>query len=97
MIGTTKRLIKKMVGTARLTGEEMQTVLVKADAAINRRPITYQYDSHREPRPLCPTDMLIGHVGTELPADLTVVDLTRAQAIRRTSYVEKLGQEFKQK
>ena len=97
MIGTTKRLIKKMVGTARLTGEEMQTVLVKADAAINRRPITYQYDSHREPRPLCPTDMLIGPVETELPADLTVVDLTRAQAIRRTRYVEKLGQEFKQK
>lgn len=84
-VGSVKRLFLKLVGKARLTVKEIETVLCKVEATLNSRPVTFQYNDHREPMPLTPNDFLIGPnksairpIGDqgEMPTDTTYLELT---------------------
>ena len=44
LIGTTKRCLRKVLGNARLNADELLTVLMELEAALNSRPLTYDYD-----------------------------------------------------
>ena len=50
MVGTVKRCLKKTIGRALLTFEELRTVTVEAEAVVNSRSMTYQYADFQEGR-----------------------------------------------
>ena len=59
MVRSTKRCLKKAVGSRRLTYEELNTVLVEVEAVLNSRPITYIYEEDTE-TPLTPSHLFCG-------------------------------------
>ncbi|XP_065664600.1 uncharacterized protein LOC136086241 [Hydra vulgaris] len=59
MIRTTKRVIKKVLGTSRVTYEEMTTILAEIVVTINNRPITFLYDVPGD-EPLTPNHLVFG-------------------------------------
>ena len=50
----------KVIGTAKLTYEEMNTALIEIEGIINTRPLTYLHDNDIS-EPLTPSHLLIGH------------------------------------
>ena len=59
MIRSVKRCLKKSVGQASLTFDELSTILVKIEGVINARPITYAYDdSEGVSFPLTPSQLV---------------------------------------
>jgi hypothetical protein len=99
LVGSTKRLTKKIVGKARLTVKELETSLCKVEAVINSRPITFQYDDHREPRPLTPNDLLIGSKGAALlsPPVEFIKETTQMELQQRVRYRQMLTDEFERR
>ena len=74
-------------------------MLVKIEAVINSRPITFQSDDPMEPRPLSPSDLLIGRRLTTLPVqpsqpDPDRLDFNRVDATNRIKYLERLANDF---
>ena len=57
LVRSTKRCLKKMMGRARFSLDELNTALVEVEAIINSRPLTYlSSDDLREP--LTPSHLL---------------------------------------
>ncbi len=44
MVGTVKRCLRKVLGTARLSYDKLQTILIEIEEKLNSRPNTYKYD-----------------------------------------------------
>lgn len=44
MVGSTKRCLRKVLGNARLSFDELLTVVVEVEGTLNKRPLTYDYD-----------------------------------------------------
>ena len=59
MVRSTKRCLKKAVGSRRLTYEELNTVLIDIEAVLNSRPLTYIYEDDIEV-PLTPSHLFCG-------------------------------------
>ena len=59
LVRTVKSSIRKTIGKARLTYEEMETVLIGVEGAINSRPLTYLYDDDIQD-PITPSHLLCG-------------------------------------
>ena len=59
MVGCVKRCLRKVLGNARLTFDELFTVLVEVEGTLNSRPITYEYDETSE-EVLTPSHLLFG-------------------------------------
>ena len=66
LVKSTKRCLKKIIGTTRLSYEELQTVLVEVDAILNSRPLTYVSSEDLE-EPLTPSHLLTGRRLISLP------------------------------
>ena len=71
MIKSTKRCLKKTLGKARLTYEELLAVLTEVECILNSRPLTYLYPDDLE-EPL--THLISGRRLLSLP------DTTRSEA-----------------
>ena len=66
LIGSVKRCLKKSVGSAKLTLDELQRVVIEVEATLNSRPLTYlAADDIQEP--LTPAHLLTGHRLLGLP------------------------------
>jgi hypothetical protein len=63
MAGTVKRCLRKVLDQSRLTEEQLITILVSIEAAVNSRPITQGEDSAA----LTPAYFLIGEGLTTIP------------------------------
>ena len=61
-----KRCLLKVVGQARLSHDELFTVLVEVEATLNSRPISY-VSSEDVDEPLTPSHLLVGHRLLNLP------------------------------
>ena len=59
LVRSVKLPLKKVLGKARLSCEEMETVLLEVEAVINSRPLTYLYDDDVTD-PLTPSHLLSG-------------------------------------
>ena len=59
MVGCVKRCLRKVLGNARLTRDELSTVLTEVESTLNSRPLTYLYDELGEA--LTPSHLLYGH------------------------------------
>ena len=60
LVRSTKRCLKKMLGSSKLTYEKLLTVLVEVECVLNSRPLIYVYSEEAED-PLTPSHLLLGH------------------------------------
>ena len=74
LIGLTKTALKKTLGRASVTLEELQTLIVEVEAILNDRPITFVSSEINDEEPLTPSHLLYGRRITSLPFDLPVSD-----------------------
>ena len=70
MVKSTKRCLRKMVGQAKFSYDEMHTAIVEIEAVINSRPLTFLNSDNTE-EPLTPSHLLMGHRILSLPDNLT--------------------------
>ena len=70
MVKSTKRCLRKMIGQAKFSYDEMYTAIVEVEAIINSRPLTFLNSSDTE-EPLTPSHLLVGRRLLSLPDNLT--------------------------
>ena len=73
MIGLTKNILRKILGTNCVNLEILQTVISEIEAILNDRPLTYVSSESCDPEPLTPSHLLYGRRITRLPypSDIT--------------------------
>ena len=69
MVKSMKRCLRKMVGQAKLSLDELHTAVVEVESIINSRPLTYLTSGDVE-EPLTPSHLLIGRRVMNLPDNL---------------------------
>lgn len=69
MVRSTKRCLKKIIGRAKLTYDELLTFLVEVEMVINLHPLTYVSPEDLQ-EPLTPAHFLIGRRLLSLPDDI---------------------------
>ena len=69
MIRSTKRCLEKMIGQAKLSLDELHTMIVEIESIINSRPLSYVSSSDLE-EPLTPSHLLLGRRILNLPDNL---------------------------
>ncbi|XP_035227735.1 uncharacterized protein LOC118199947, partial [Stegodyphus dumicola] len=67
MVKMTKGILRKLLGKASVSFEELQTILTEIESVLNSRPLNYVYNDPSEPFPLTPTHFLTGKRLTSLP------------------------------
>lgn len=74
LIGITKNALKKTLGRALVTIDELCTIIVEIEAVINERPITYVSSELNDPEALTPSMLLYGRSITILPHKSATVE-----------------------
>ena len=100
MVKMTKRCLKKMIGRARLTYEELNTVVIEVEAVINSRPLSYVTCDDFE-QPLTPAHLLTGAVFIQsLPDTVRYQDaeddfeVTPDQLTKKLKYLNRIIDNF---
>ena len=70
MVKSTKRCLRKVVGQAKFSLDELHTAVVEVESIINSRPLTYLSPSDLE-EPLTPSHLVTGKRVISLPDDLS--------------------------
>ncbi|XP_011858157.1 PREDICTED: uncharacterized protein LOC105555724, partial [Vollenhovia emeryi] len=87
-----KHHLKRVMGNALLTFEELSTVLVQIEACLNSRPLTPLSTDPDDLQCLTPAHFLVGESMTSFPdADVTDVQLNR---LDRWRLVQRMTQDF---
>ena len=71
LMGSVKRCLRKVLGNARLSFDELLTVMSEVEATLNSRPLTYDYDIPGE-EVLTPAHLMYGRRLTTLPGSQEV-------------------------
>ena len=70
MIGTVKSCLRKTIGRAMLSYDELTTILIEIECIVNNRPISYVYDDNEGVSyALTPSHLIYGRRITTLPSD----------------------------
>ena len=99
MVQTTKRCLRKMIGSARLNYDELLTTITEAEMIVNSRPLSYISSNDLE-EPLTPSHLLIGHRVLSLPDTLMSLnddlgyELTHEDLSRRVKHQRKVLNDF---
>ena len=84
LIRSVKRCLKRSIGQANLSFDELHTVIVEIEAILNARPITYLYDDQDGiSTALSPSHLLYGRKVTSMPNDETFEILSTYQSLTR--------------
>ena len=67
LIGVCKRTLKKVLGNAFITIDELYTIITEVEARVNNRPLTY-VSSEGFDKPLTPSQLICGRDIETLPA-----------------------------
>ena len=89
--------IRKVLGGAIVTFEELHTLLDEVEAIMNSRPISYVYDDVGEGQALTPSILLCGKDLTQLPPNMFSYKFERKQpqtCRQRLKYVEQMKSYF---
>ena len=70
MVRSTKRCLRKVVGRAKFSYDEMHTAIVEIEAIVNSRPLAYIHPDDLE-QPLTPSHLLVGRRLLSLPDHFT--------------------------
>ena len=70
MIGSVKRCLRKVLAHAKLTFDELYTVLLEVEGTVNSRPLTYLYDTLDEV--LTPSHLIFGYRLSTLSEDVDI-------------------------
>ena len=81
-----KRCLKKVLGNAKLSYEELETVLIETEGVLNSRPLTYVYDELSE-GPLTPSHLVIGRRLLDQSPVITAPMSTLARRERYLNYL----------
>ena len=71
LVRSTKRCLRKALGSRRVTFDELNTVLIEIETVLNSQPLTYTYENYVE-TPVTPSHLFYGErvLDTEDHADL---------------------------
>ena len=69
MVGSVKACLRKVLGNARLTFDELRTVLVEVEGTLNSRPLTYEYNEV-EHEALTPSHLILGRRIKSMPDEI---------------------------
>ena len=69
LIRSTKRCLRKIVGRAKFSHDELLTVITEIEMVINSRPLSYMSASDLE-EPLTPSHLIVGRRLMDLPNDV---------------------------
>ena len=86
-----KRCLRKVLGNAKLSYEELESVLIETEGVLNSRPLTYVYDELTE-TPLTPSHLVIGRRLLDQSPAITVPVSTLP---RRERYLDGLLTHFR--
>ena len=70
MVKSTKRCLRKFVGQAKFSLDELHTAVVEVESIINSRPLTYLSPTDLE-EPLTPSHLITGKRVISVPHDLS--------------------------
>jgi len=70
MIGLTKQAVKKTLGRAHFSQEQLETIIVEVETMLNDRSLTYVSSDLADPEPLTPSYLLYGRRVQMIPHDL---------------------------
>ncbi|XP_029181161.2 uncharacterized protein [Acropora muricata] len=98
MIKLVKRSLCKILGKAQLTYEELLTVLLEVEGAVNSRPLTYVYPEVTE-EPLTPSHLVIGRRLNTLPhrTELSDDEDCVSKLQRKARHLSKLIEHFRKR
>ena len=90
MVQSVKRCLRKVLGNARLTSEELHTVIVEIECTLNSRPLTYQYETEEV---LTPSHLLYGHrlspFALQMSLDIHNSEINDSKLIKRFLFLQK--------
>lgn len=75
LIGMTKRILRRVLGRARLSSDELTTILCEAENVINSRPLTYLSEDVEDLQPLTPS-LFLQELRTGSIPEIDVFDST---------------------
>ncbi|GFX25300.1 putative RNA-directed DNA polymerase from transposon X-element [Trichonephila clavipes] len=87
LVRVLKELLRRTLGNAILTTEELQTVLCDCESVINSRPLTYLSENSDDLVPLSPTMFLVENRNLDVP-DIVYRDTVNLR--KRVRYRQKL-------
>lgn len=95
LVRSVKTSLRKVLGKASLTFEEMPTLLAEVEATLNSRPLTFVHNELDKPQPLTPAHFLVGERLTSLPpkpfpADYDHPTVSKADMTKRWRYRNRL-------
>ena len=101
MVGVMKRCLKKSIGQAKVTLDELTTIIAEVEITLNSRPLTYLYAEELE-EPLTPSHLLVGRRLYNLPDPSCGADkdptygekASHATLTRRMKYLGTMLQHF---
>ena len=70
MIGLTKRCLRKVIGRAKFTHDELVTAVTEIESILNSRPISYIMSSGDLEEPLTPSHLIVGRRLLNLPDNI---------------------------
>ena len=92
LVRTVKLSIRKTIGKARLTYEEMETVLIEVESTINSRPLTYLHDDDIQD-PITPSHLFCGRNIMPQAESLPVLSNTDNLG-KQTKYMQQVIKSF---
>ena len=86
-----KEPLRKVLGRALLTFNELNTLLIKIEGVINSRPLTAVSDDNRDPLPITPAHLAIGRSLNQLPdAENDKLEESSKRIMERYLYLQRL-------
>ena len=94
LVKSVKLSLKKCIRNARLNYDELSTVLVEVEAALNSRPLTYVFDEMEEP--LTPSHLIVGRRILSVPSKSSSdeVGQTEETLTRRAKFLQRILDHF---
>ena len=91
MVRSVKRCLKKVLRNARLTYEELLTLLIRVEGVLNSRPLTYVYPDQDEP--LTPSHLVLGKriLTVPTPGELVGEEEGRNELLKRDKHLKNVS------